>query len=341
MTPVIAARRDPSLVARVVDRRPILYRAGADDRLDRPAHVRAASGVAWVGDRLAVIQDDANFLALVDPADGVANAITLAAGAGGVRLFDDARGNKRFKLDLEAVAAVAGADPSLLLAFGSGSTGARERVLVVRAAETAHPVIRLVGVPRFYEALRANRDFAGAELNVEGAIQFGDTVRLFGRGNGASRGASGPVNASGELSLRALLAHVEDRDTEPPALQRVTQYDLGAIDEVPLGFTDAVLVTEDDAGTVLFTAAAEASPDATRDGEVVGSAIGVIRNGGDAPGAWWIELCDERGDGIRVKIEGIALDRTVPGRLWLVADADDPARPSELLTVELSGDWLV
>ena len=52
--PTARARPDPSLAARVVRSVPLLYAAGADPSLDRPAHVRAASGMARVGDRVAV-----------------------------------------------------------------------------------------------------------------------------------------------------------------------------------------------------------------------------------------------------------------------------------------------
>lgn len=88
--------------ARILRTTPLRYAEGADPALDRPAHVRAASAVARVGGRLAIVQDDANFVALVDPATGLAEAVTLPAGEGGLRQFDDLRGNKRFKLDLES-----------------------------------------------------------------------------------------------------------------------------------------------------------------------------------------------------------------------------------------------
>ena len=97
---------DPALSARVISRAPLLYAGGADAALDRPAHVRAASSLAMVGGRLAIIQDDANFIAVLDPSDGRIESITLPAAAGGERQFDDRRGNKRFKLDLEASVAV-------------------------------------------------------------------------------------------------------------------------------------------------------------------------------------------------------------------------------------------
>src|SRR5829696_7409339 len=118
----IRARHDPALTARVVRSVPLLYAEGACAPLDRPAHVRSASGIARVAGRVAVIQDDANFVALIDPETGFAHAVTLPAGEGGVRQFDDLRGNKRFKLDLECCVTVDDDDgQEMLLAFGSGS----------------------------------------------------------------------------------------------------------------------------------------------------------------------------------------------------------------------------
>jgi len=111
----VRARYDPTLSARVVRRVTMRYTGGADPTIDRPAHVRAASGIAWVGAKVAVIQDDANFVALVDPATGLAESVALPRGAGGLRLFDDGRGNKAEKLDHEAVAVIVTGDQDLLV----------------------------------------------------------------------------------------------------------------------------------------------------------------------------------------------------------------------------------
>src|SRR5687768_4452657 len=77
----VRARYDPTLSARAVRRVAMHYAGGADQTIDRPAHVRAASGIAWVGATVAVIQDDANFVALVDPATGLADSVALPLGA--------------------------------------------------------------------------------------------------------------------------------------------------------------------------------------------------------------------------------------------------------------------
>ena len=91
----IIARQDKTLGARVVNRTPLLYAAGPDPLIDRPAHVRAGSSLARVKDFTVVIQDDANFIALIDKEHRQALAVTLPAGEGGIRQFDDLRGNKR------------------------------------------------------------------------------------------------------------------------------------------------------------------------------------------------------------------------------------------------------
>ena len=323
--------------ARVVRRVPLLYAEGADPALDRPAHVRAGSGLARLGTpagaRIAVVQDDALFLAVVDPATGLAGAVSLPAGPGGARQFDTARGTKHLKLDLEACVALParGVHGGTLVALGSGSTPRRERALVAALAPDEPNGVRdarLVDAAPLYAALRDAAEFAGSELNVEGAALVGDAVRLFGRGNGAARGDVRAVNATCDLDARALLAFLLD-GAPPPSPERVAQYALGAIGGVPLGFTDAVALGGD---TVVFTATAEDSPDAVADGAVGGSAIGVI----DARGAVrWTPITDADGGPLADKAEGIALAAADGARVWVVTDADDPARPAELCEVEL------
>ena len=330
------------LVARVVRRVEMRYVGGADPTSDRPAHVRAASGIAWVGATLAVIQDDANFIALVDPATGLAESVALPPGPGGRRLFDDARGNKAQKTDHEAVTVVAADDGPLLLALGSGSMPRRESIALVAGLDRGRPIAQTFVVPRFYAGLRACVSFAGSELNVEGAIAVDSRLRLFGRGNGARFRDVRPVNATCDLDWTALRAHVEDPNRVPPPTPfGVVQYELGVIGGSALSFTDATLARESgEVGTpVYYSAAAEASPDATRDGHVVGSAIGVIEQRDSGMTARWTELQDLDGGRLTLKAEGVALARHAPDRLLVVVDVDAHDHASELLDVQLEGPW--
>ena len=317
------------------------YAAGADAAHDRPAHVRAASGLVWVDDRLAVIQDDAGFVALVDPATGLAEPLMLPAGADGARQFDDGRGNKHAKGDLEALVRLPTAEGVLLAAFGSGSMAPRELIVLLSLPnDVARSVHRArVTVPAahgFYGELRATPGFAGSDMNIEGAVYSAGAVRLFGRGNGAAVGSLRPLNATCDVDWAQLRMHLDGPSTAvPPSPLRVTQYDLGAVDGIGLGFTDATLTRD---GIVLYAAAAEASPDARRDGDVRGSALGVIR--GEPPeSSRWATVRDEDGRVFRGKIEGIAVDDADDRRVLAVVDCDDYAEPSQLLEIALSGDW--
>ena len=327
------AAADPTLAAVVTGRTPLRYTDGADPATDRPAHVRAGSSLARVPGGIALVQDDANFIAVVDPRTMRVDAIPLPAGAAGRRQFDDGRGNKAQKLDLEACVAVHDADRTLLVALGSGSSRRREQVAIVGGWRSGRPDVAVVHVPRLYEALRDASDFAGSEMNVEGALHLGDRLRLFGRGNGAAAGGARPVNATCDLAWADCLAHLRDPDRVPPPSPRdVVRYELGLVDGIALGFTDAAECGD----RVLFSAAAEDSPDATRDGRVAGSAIGVIAADGRTR---WAPLTEPHGRSFAGKVEGLLVEDG-GDHLLVVVDADDPDAPSELCTVALHGDWV-
>lgn len=319
------ASLDPALSARIVARRPLHYAAGPSAALDRPAHVRAASAVVSLGASFVIVQDDASFLAAWDPGSGVVTDVPLPAGADGVRLFGDDRGNKADKLDLEALVAVDRGAERWLVAFGSGSSPRRERIVLALAAPDGRiGAPRVIAAPAFYAALRAEVGFAGSELNVEGAVADGDDVILLQRGNGAAGGRVAALDATARVPAAVLLGHLLD-GAPAPRLRDVTAYDLGAIEGARLTFTDA---TRHD-GALLYVASAEASPDAVRDGPVRGVALGILPEGIGDPR--YAPLLDEAGAPCVDKVEGIV--SLGPGRLLGVVDRDDVTRPAELLEI--------
>jgi hypothetical protein len=329
----VVAAYDSALTARVVRVTPLRYTNEADPTLDRPPHVRAGSSLAQVGDRLAVVQDDANFIALIDPQGHDVRAVLLPVGAGGLRQFDDVRGNKRFKLDLEACVVIPDRSGDVLLAFGSGSSPLREQIAVIRGIGDSSPNVALIEAHELYAALRGAARFAGSQMNIEGAVFVDDHIRLFGRGNGLARDGLLPLDATCDLAWPALAAYLEAPKLAPsPPPEKVTQYQLGSLGDVRLGFTDAAVA----GGRVYFSAAAEATLDATCDGPVAGSALGVF----DTPvRVRWIELRDRDGALFAGKVEGLLLDPTNAKRAYIVVDRDDPTQPSELCEVELRGPW--
>lgn len=330
------ARVEPSLGARVVGRTALFYARGADEELDRPAHVRAGSALARLGtNTLAVVQDDASFLAILE---GVGSALVVRdvplPSLDGVRQFDDGRGNKSAKLDLEACLTWGG----MLVAFGSGSSDARERIALVKNAAYPAPRIAVVEAHALYEAMRNHPIFPGSELNVEGAALAGDDVIFLQRGNGARRGEREPVSASARVDRASLLAYLNGlarSEAVPcPPLREVVQWDLGSEGGTRLTFTDAVAAR---GRWTAFLACAEASLDATHDGPVTSVSIGRLDD--RAAEAELCAILDEHGAPLLDKAEGIALDDLDPLRAWLVVDRDDPVRPAELLELRLGDRW--
>jgi hypothetical protein len=318
------------LAARIVSRTPLLYAAGADATLDRPHHVRAGSALSYFGEELAVIQDDASFLALIAADTFLVRAVPFARGHRGKRLFDDTLGNKAYKLDLEACVSTTLRGKPALIAFGSGSTAARERI-VVTSQQASALTTRVLPLPGLYAALRRHPAFAGTELNLEGAVSSGERLLLVQRGN-AALSYGEPCDAIAELSWDDVLACITEDPTILPRVQRVTAYDLGERSGVRLTFTDAYGL---DSGAVLYLAAAEASPDAVRDGPVAGCAVGILHE----DSARYAPLQDAHGADVTDKAEGIVLDRRRAMHALVVLDPDDPTRPSELCEVALNGPW--
>ena len=330
----MTAQLDNRLRATVVEVRPLLMPGGADPFEDRPAHVRAASGLTCIQHgldaRLAVIQDDASFVVLLDAALAPERAIPLPRGAGGHRLFGDDRGNKHPKPDYESCITIPDATGHTLFLFGSGSTAARETIVRIQRPTSHEPVVKVYDASPLYAALRSNTAFAGSELNVEGAVCDGQQVRLFNRGNGAARDGLEPLNATVDIDVGAFLSWLGGgtaRETAP-RLGGVQGWDLGEVAGCALGFTDAT----QHGGAILYSAVAELSPDVTRDGPVLGAAIGEIADGA----ARWTRIEHEDGRAFEGKVEGISV---LGDRLIMVIDHDDSARPSELAVVRLSGPW--
>ena len=301
--------------------RPLVFEA-ADVDLDLPGHVRAGSGLRRWRERVVVVQDDVNALALLDESTGVVSALALPPGADGRRTFGNALGNKALKLDLEACVVL---PDGRLVALGSGSTPYREHVIVV----TGDTDVRVLDGHALYAHLRSRPDFAGSELNLEGAAVTPGALKLLQRGNGAPKDGLEPLNAIGDLSLDAFVAWLDGG--EAPALEAVLPVDLGELGGVRLGFTDAAVLPD---GRLVFLAGAEASPDTYRDGEVIGCRFGLV----DGHAIHMTNVVDTDGMLAPFKLEGIDWRAAHEDGVWefmVVADMDTPDAPAVLGTLHV------
>jgi hypothetical protein len=307
------ARLDPALTARIVARQRLTYEPVLAQQVGAP-WVRAGSALARFGKRLIMVQDDALWLAWWDP-QGRLHAEALPADETALLLFND----KRRKPDFEAAVVIG----DRLFVFGSGSLPSRERIAIVENDGRAS----LFHAAALYASLRQQPGFAGRQLNVEGALVDSDKLVLFTRGNADALAAGSGYDASVELDLSELERYCRaPTQTPPPLLGAVSQYRLGELDGVRLTLTDAVF----ESGTRYYVAAAEASPDAVADGEVLGTSFGVL----DADPRYALILRED-GELLRDKVEGLAAGAEA-GQWLLITDPDDASRPAELLTLRVS-----
>lgn len=283
----------------------------------RPAHVRAGSGlVRWAGG-FAVVQDDVGGVALIR-----GDEIRL------MRLLphSEHEGQKAHKADFEAAVVL---PDGRLLVIGSGSSAGprRKRMVTLTTGFEA----RVFDASALYEAFA--RHLGGAELNIEGVFALGDAMIFVQRGNGA-----GGKNALCEVELVGLVDWLDGRRASAPPVRRCAEVELGHVGGVPLGLTDAT-VTDD--GRVFVLVGAEDSPDAYRDGAILGAWLGRLeaRTGEGREKTLGVELfAIHEGEALtKLKLEGLAwLGREgTHDRFAVVADQDDPEVPVVWAELEL------
>jgi hypothetical protein len=285
--------------------------------------VRAASAVAPFGNGYLVVQDDATHGAWFDR--GSATAVRLLPPVAGLDVFEEARGTKHLKPDLEAACQVtAGRAPALLM-LGSGSSPARMRAVLLRL-ERGEPSVTVSDLAPLYAALGEALAVEPDHLNMEGACVVGPTLRWWHRGLPSAGLPSGSVDLDLSEVLAATLGRVP---SSAVAVGNPRHYELGATRGVGLAVTDAVALPD---GSVLASAAAEDSPNPRDDGPVVGSAL-VHLQGGVVSAVTPLPLVEGRVS----KVEGLMVlgaNRT-GARLLAVVDHDDPDTASVALRLHV------
>jgi hypothetical protein len=318
---------NPPVFAHVTARKTLRYHA---PHPHYGAHVRAGSGLTWVDDELAIVQDDALCIAWLNPKSGAlrlsALSETLAASLG-AHTFDTAAGNKHRKPDFEAAFAWHAAGKSELIALGSGSSEQRYNIVRVRQSGVQ---VNVMDASRWFEALSSDTAFSGSRLNIEGACCSDQHVLLFQRGNGASLDGRKPVNTIALFEIADVLRYLDAPASAPvPVRVQLRTFELADLAHggkaIPWGFADACQL---DART-WFLLSAEASPDVLSDGEVAAAAIGYLTENGAEFGL----IIDENGLILRDKLEGLASDSA--GGFYAVTDNDDPNQPAQLLQLRV------
>ena len=191
-----------------------------------------------------------------------------------------------------------------LIALGSGSRKNRQTGAIIRLSARGKVAkkVRRFDLRALYKPLR---EVLGGEINIEGAIVTADEFLLLNR---EIKGKT--VNAVAHYRLRDLARLMKGAraSIKPTSVRR---YDLGLIEGIALGFTDAAALP---GGGWLFTAVAEDTDDSVADGPCKGSAVGLVNRRGDLVSMHRLQP--------KMKVEGIDLQVTPQGLvLCLVTDA--------------------
>ena len=291
-------------------------------RFANSSPVRAASALAPLGPGWLVAQDDATHACWL--VDGGGTPVRLLPPVQGRDTFSEREGTKELKPDLEAALEVPVDGDTGVLLLGSGSTPARMRSVLVRLGPDG-PTTAVADLAALYFLVRQALGVSEDQLNVEGACQVGNRLRLFNRG----LPSAGLPSARVDLDLAAVVAVARGGPTDDLNVLDVHRLDLGHANGAGLAVTDAASLGGE---RVLVSAAAEDSPNTYDDGPVVASALALLD--GDEPSEVALLPLVE---GEVAKVEGLAvLDWGAEGGTVLaVVDADDPDVPSSMLRLRV------
>lgn len=315
----LKAVKKEGLGVNILSRSKLRYEEGVDIP-DGAVHefARAGSGLAGFQGRLVAVQDDADFLVVIDSQNFEVRPYAIPIGLGSARLYDDRDETARpdSKSDLEACFCFALNQTPCVISLGSGVMDVRKRIIVTTFPE-GEPHFRSFNSEQFHRTLDDLLQPHGAGLNIEGAVcGSGNEVFIFSRGDKGEEPQDAIFVLNKQEFEQYLLRPEADNVPQPTALYLC---DLGDLDGRPLTFSDAELVGD----KILFSLSSESDDGA---GE---SFLGIWQDE-------QLTIATGAGLPLEAKIEGVAL---LGDRLYLINDEDDFQKPASLFEIELIGDW--
>lgn len=280
--------------------------------------VPSASGLAWRGDSLWIVGDNSAWLFLVNTSGDRLAEFPAMKNA----FSQDSILKKKKKPDFEALEWIDSDDERLLVAIGSGSLRPSRDIATVfrKEGQEAH----LYDIGPLYDRLRDHPRMTGHELNLEGLACLDDRLWLLNRSN----------NLIFQFDTKAFLDHLEKGGPVPA--MTTSQLDLPEILTIKAGLSGSV--ASDTGELLFFSASVENNGHAIDDGDILGSFVGIIPasklKNKRRPIRPVIYPLKRDGQYIQVKVEGISVRWTTPGKkglLYLVTDSD--GGPSELITL--------
>lgn len=283
---------------------------------DTMPSVPSASGITNIGNRFLVNADNSPFLYVFDSGGALRDSLPLLHE--NIRLHEVP---KPIKSDYEAATIVRAPDRRRwLLLLGSGSKHPhRDSALMLSLDEPQ--VQRKASLQPLFEQMIAAGIPAGS-INIEAAAGAGSRIIIFNRGDNSV------IAASSDTLLNALFYAAE-----LPVLS-ARRIILPPVNGFNPGISGATML---DDSTVLFCASVEATTDWAKDGEILGSGIGVLRMQQNKRPTLlsWQMLKSSSGTLMQQKLEGLEVLRRHVETVILRCVADNDDASSLQLDIEL------
>lgn len=283
----------------------------------RKAHVSAASGLVKVSDRFYVVSDDELSIFTFTEKDQHLTSVSMLKGI----LSNDNADRKDTKADFESLALLSKKEwepNGALVAWPSASTPKRAQAVVFpfdKNQKLGKPIVSNI-LPLAYELQSQTK-----ELNMEGILFRDKKVFLFQRGN-SEKGKNGFA----EMPLADWVTGMKTGEWKNKV--KFESVKLGKLSGVDITFSDVIWTNYG----LLALGSAEDTNSSFADGKVYGTVLArIVEDKAEIIGRFEP----------LAKLEGIYAEESAEGlNIYLVEDADDPAKPSRLFKAKLSSAQL-
>jgi len=279
--------------------------------------VPSASGIEHVGDEYFVVGDNSSWLYVLDRSFNMSSKFSLGTYAA------DERGviTKSKKHDFEAMTEINWNGENYLFIFGSGSKQPYRfegKVIDLREKNT----VRTFSLQKLYDHIRDEAKLEPSELNIEAAAEVNGKLYLLNRGK----------NKLIVMNVEHFMEFIHQKSAKLKL--KVYSIDLPEINDIRAGFSGAA--GDQEHNRIVFTASVEDTDDWVRDGEILGSYLGVIdlENIQQHYRPETVQLVgkDKRE---KFKVESITIVESQGEKMNCVLVTDNDGLNSELLTISI------
>lgn len=232
--------------------------------------------------------------------------------------YQQYRESKSVKHDFEAACLVQREGNSYLMALGSGSSAARDSLLLLNIS--SYNDQKMISLRSFYKQLQILTGTDNTHWNIEGITVAGGEIMMLNRGN----------NLVIKTKLDEFFSYLLEGAAFPKF--KFEKMQLPSIDEHQAKLSGACTLDEEH---LLICASVEDTPDWISDGPVLGSYVGIYSlRKKKLTGSYLLK--DRKGNPLLQKIESVEiLERTSAGDIFFVAIADNDDGTSKLFWLKL------